>query len=274
MYLLSCGSSFAISPSLLPLFPLPGTNESLHPQKTSPGCSLPPGKLEGFPEFRPKLALGKPRQPRKVALTRCFWSKKYLSGSLGIVYLLHKIPSSIYCPQIVKTTNEMSCTAFDFAQRRRCLYFLSHHKYVIPLAIQYCSIITTLLQSWPYFKKPKSHCRSQETLLPSPETYLSLDLYPWESWTSEIESRGHSQVQGKKTFGLCCLNLSLNPSACSTAPCVGSHGRSRSTPALKGSTIHNGCGGGGNGWRGGILKGDLTGEGWWKIGNLLWELGP
>lgn len=170
----------------------------------------------------------------------------------------------------------MSCTAFDFAQRRRCLYFLSHHKYVIPFAIQYCPIITTLLKSWPYFKKPKGHCRSQETLLPSPEPYLSLDLYPWESWTSEIESRGQSQVQGKKTFGLCCLNLSLNPSACSTAPCVGSHERSRSTPALKASTIHNGCGGeeGGEWVKGWYTERGLEWGGVVKNRKFIMKVGP
>lgn len=78
-------------------------------------------------------------------------------------------------------------------------------------------------------------------------------------------------MPGKETsslgcFWLCYLNLPLTPSARGTAQCMGDPGKSRSTPALRGSTIYSGvcvC------VSGVILKGDLNAERWWKRGDLL-----
>lgn len=52
-------------------------------------------------------------------------------------------------------------------------------------------------------------------------------------------------MPGKETsslgcFWLCYLNLPLTPSARGTAQCMGDPGKSRSTPALRGSTIYSG----------------------------------
>lgn len=52
----------------------------------------------------------------------------------------------MYCTQIAKIISEMNGITFNFTQKMRCLYFLSHHKYEIPFAIHYCHIIITVLE--------------------------------------------------------------------------------------------------------------------------------
>lgn len=103
--------------------------------------------LRGFQssgQFFPTWPKEHPGCYEKQLLPDASDSNSILSGSMGIAYHPHKILYSICCPQIVNIINKMSCIAFSFPQKIWCLYFLSHHKYVILFASQYWYLLLPL----------------------------------------------------------------------------------------------------------------------------------